>query len=101
MTLEEFEQLLRTHDWTYNYSDDHRAWTKGREEANKIAKIIKPIKSNILNPLDIFLRQYSQKVSIKNTKQSKLILYKLLYSYISLINENTIFKKKTRIKILP
>ena len=37
MTLEDFEQLLRTHDWTYNYSDDHSVWTKGREQANKIA----------------------------------------------------------------
>ena len=38
MTLEEFEQLLKAHDWTYNYSDDHRVWTKGREQANNIAK---------------------------------------------------------------
>ena len=38
MTLEEFEQLLKAHDWTYNDSDDHRVWTKGREQANNIAK---------------------------------------------------------------
>lgn len=38
MTLEEFEQLLKAHDWTYNYSDDHRVWTRGREQANNIAK---------------------------------------------------------------
>ncbi len=38
MTLQEFEQLLKVHDWTYQYSDDHRAWDKGREQANKIDK---------------------------------------------------------------
>jgi hypothetical protein len=38
MTLQEFEQLLKAHDWTYNYSDDHRAWDKGREQANQIDK---------------------------------------------------------------
>jgi uncharacterized protein YqjF (DUF2071 family) len=38
MTLQEFEQLLKAHDWTYNYSDDHRAWDKGREQAKQIDK---------------------------------------------------------------
>jgi hypothetical protein len=46
MTLEEFEQLLKAHDWTYNYSDDHRAWTKGREQANKIANARKLLEEN-------------------------------------------------------
>lgn len=30
--------LLSKHDWTYNYSDDHRAWVKGNEEADGIRR---------------------------------------------------------------
>ena len=30
--------LLEKHDWTYNYSDDHRAWVKGKEEADEIRR---------------------------------------------------------------
>ena len=31
-----FEVMLQKHDWTYHYSDDHRYYTKGRDEAHKI-----------------------------------------------------------------
>lgn len=33
MTLEEYAELLRTHDWFYNYADDSRAYDKGRKES--------------------------------------------------------------------
>ena len=36
MTLETFKSMLETHDWFYTYSDDHRYYTKGRDEAHKI-----------------------------------------------------------------
>ena len=41
MSLFEFYRLLQRHDWSYNYSDDHRMWTKGRDEANMIEHILK------------------------------------------------------------
>jgi hypothetical protein len=28
--------LLAHHDWTYNYSDDYTAWSRGRNEAMAI-----------------------------------------------------------------
>lgn len=31
--LLEFEELLKTHDWFYDYSDDHRVWDEGRKQA--------------------------------------------------------------------
>lgn len=31
--LLEFEELLRTHDWFYNYADDSRAYEAGRKES--------------------------------------------------------------------
>jgi hypothetical protein len=34
--LIELEGLLRTHDWTYQHSDDYRAWTKGSRESQAI-----------------------------------------------------------------
>ena len=41
MTIQEFYDLLKAHDWSYQYSDDHRYWSKGRDEANMIEHILK------------------------------------------------------------
>ena len=41
MSLFEFYRLLQRHDWSYNYSDDHRVWQKGMDEANMIQHILK------------------------------------------------------------
>ena len=30
------DRLLAFHDWTYEYSDDHSAWTRGRRERDAI-----------------------------------------------------------------
>jgi len=32
MERAEFGQKLRQHDWYYGYSDDHRVWTRGRNQ---------------------------------------------------------------------
>ena len=40
MTLTEFYDLLKRHDWSYNYSDDHRVWQKGQDESNMIRHIL-------------------------------------------------------------
>ena len=42
--LVKYEQLLKSHDWTYNYSDDHGVWKKGTVEAEEIRRY-----KNILN----------------------------------------------------
>ena len=34
--MELLEHMLQTHDWTYHFSDDHRAYVKGRDQAQKI-----------------------------------------------------------------
>ena len=36
--LDVLENLLSKHDWYYMYSDDHRAYTKGREEYDEIRR---------------------------------------------------------------
>jgi hypothetical protein len=40
MDTSEFFKLLEKHDWYYQYSDDHRAWTKGSEESRRLQAII-------------------------------------------------------------
>lgn len=32
MTAKEFYKLCAGHDWTYEFSDDHRSWLRGREQ---------------------------------------------------------------------
>lgn len=34
--MELLEHMLQSHDWTYHFSDDHRAYVKGRDQAQKI-----------------------------------------------------------------
>ena len=33
---EHFEACLKAHDWTYEYSDDFRYWSKGNDERTHI-----------------------------------------------------------------
>jgi hypothetical protein len=34
--MELLQHMLESHDWTYHFSDDHRAYVKGRDESQKI-----------------------------------------------------------------
>ena len=34
--LENFINALRSHDWFYNYSDDHSVWCRGRDERDSL-----------------------------------------------------------------
>jgi len=38
--LDVLENLLSTHDWFYMYSDDHRVWSKGTDQASDIRRQI-------------------------------------------------------------
>ena len=38
--LNTLEKLLKTHDWYYEYSDDHRVWQRGRDERDEIRRQI-------------------------------------------------------------
>jgi hypothetical protein len=40
MDATEFFKLLESHDWYYQYSDDHRAWEKGNKESKRLQSII-------------------------------------------------------------
>jgi len=51
MTLEEFETVLKNHDWFSAMSDDHRVWKRGQEEFKKIREMVneQPEFENIFN----------------------------------------------------
>ena len=36
--LNTLEKLLKTHDWYYEYSDDHRVWQRGRDQRDEIRR---------------------------------------------------------------
>lgn len=45
MSIDRYRQLLRSHDWSYDYSDDHRVWKRGqtqRDELESLAKSFDP-----------------------------------------------------------
>jgi hypothetical protein len=46
MTLQEFYDLLARHDWSFNYSDDHRQWQRGHDQLNQIQHILKQNEDN-------------------------------------------------------
>lgn len=39
--LKDFYRMLGYHDWYYEYSDDHRVWTKGRDAKDTLERIAK------------------------------------------------------------
>lgn len=44
--LHDLKEACRTHDWYYNYSDDHRAWKKGSEQSANINSMLKQLKEH-------------------------------------------------------
>jgi len=41
--LKQYIDMLKKHDWTYDYADDHRAWSKGQQERGAINQMAKKI----------------------------------------------------------
>lgn len=39
-SLQALESKCRAHDWFYNYSDDHRAWSAGYDSKREINAIL-------------------------------------------------------------
>lgn len=43
LMLEELEAALKSHDWYYNYSDDHGSWQKGNIEEKTISRLMREL----------------------------------------------------------
>lgn len=37
--LEAYEEKLKSHDWTYAYSDNHTTWSRGHNSARRLRQI--------------------------------------------------------------
>ena len=59
-TLADFESKLRSHDWTYQYSDDHAVWRRGQAEREAIAAQLIQLKSQgLASEAEALYKQYS------------------------------------------
>jgi hypothetical protein len=67
ITLADYETMLRTHDWYFHMSDDHRWYVRGRDERNAIDSAIKELTAagqreeavrlfNDISPSDFFMK---------------------------------------------
>ena len=52
--MDDYIAKLKAHDWTYDYSDDHRVWSRGRDEAYEIRRL-----GDILDPDREIYKKYS------------------------------------------
>lgn len=52
-SLEALENKCRTHDWYYNYSDDHRKWSRGFDQYREINAILEKL-SHSREALEIY-----------------------------------------------
>ncbi len=51
MTIEEFTEMVNSHDICYDYTDDHRAWKKGFNERIAIDNARKELGDKICVPI--------------------------------------------------
>ena len=51
ITLQEFYDMLAAHDWSYQYSDDHRQWTKGSDMQRRLTSIAREYKGTAYEKL--------------------------------------------------
>jgi hypothetical protein len=43
--MKELEELLKSHDWYFEYSDDHKVWRRGKNQLNAIRRKVKDVGS--------------------------------------------------------
>ena len=41
ITLQDFWHMLNEYDWSFQYSDDHRQWIRGRDQRDEISRVLK------------------------------------------------------------
>ena len=41
--MDQLEQLLKAHDWFYQYADDNRKWKRGSEQRARIMTMVKEL----------------------------------------------------------
>lgn len=102
MSIEEFENLLKKHDWYYHYSDDPKMFSKGAEEDRLIQTILSTSPPEFKYLFDSYNHEKEKEKSnpetplewvSKDGKKTPLPLMQnnhLLYSYRLLREDNNI-----------
>ena len=72
---QKLESLLKSHDWYYQYSDDHSAWTRGNEKEKEIHSLIATLtKDGKKSEIEALWKKYAPKdmaLSIKKPAPKK------------------------------
>jgi len=65
--MEEYVKLLKGHDWTYDYSDDHSVWRRGADAHKKLRQMADKLdpEHEVWNKYDPFAKKES--VSVEDT----------------------------------
>lgn len=69
ISLSEFERMVREHDLTYSFSDDHRDWMRGRAQRDAILEAAK------LLPRSEVVRVWNEMVDKRIVKESRNAFY--------------------------
>lgn len=60
--LEKFEEMLKNHDWYYEYSDDHGVWQAGRRSKGEVMAELTRLKNTEMSQRAIELfEKYKKK----------------------------------------
>lgn len=59
-----YRQMLAQHDWFYDYSDDHSAWSAGRAQREKLRELRKQIDPDSKIWDEIAPAEFKQKTTI-------------------------------------
>ena len=65
----EFANKLKTHDWYYGYSDDHRVWTRGRDAAARLRRTHKELDCPFDMPM---LQKWAHNMILENFAEEEL-----------------------------
>ncbi|MBD36253.1 MAG: hypothetical protein CL512_05740 [Actinobacteria bacterium] len=51
--LSKFTNLLQAHDWFFDFSDDHRVWTQGRDEKDSLLAMAKALVAQGMDSIEV------------------------------------------------
>lgn len=62
--IQQFETLLKNHDWYYDFTDDNSVWRRGQAEWNAIMKVKEELLRNgySYDKIQGMIKEYSEKL---------------------------------------
>jgi len=60
MDLKEFEQLLKAHDWLYQYQDNYRKWEYGSNQRRHILQVVEQLGEPAKELYESYSAKYSR-----------------------------------------